>query len=257
MVKAKALFNDLYQPAAIEVNAAANEVTVKNNTHQADELHWRVPVSGTVYGAALNYKGELDKLGDQLHEDPYKEPPKAPVLYIKPINTLSPHQSVIPLPAEEKELQAGAALAVVFGKTATQVNAESALDYVEGYTVVNDISIPHESVHRPAIKQKARDGFCPIGPWVVQKDQVSNPDDLELRVYVNNELKQTASTKNLVRDVKQLIADVTEFMTFYPGDVLLVGTPENPPLVKDGDKVKVEIDEIGALENKVLSDKQG
>ncbi|SFE82599.1 fumarylacetoacetate hydrolase family protein [Alteribacillus iranensis] len=251
MAKARSLFNDLYQSTTVEVETATNQVTHKNNTHQANDLHWRVPVSGTVYGTALNYKGQLEQMGDSLNEDPYKAPPKAPVLYIKPINTFTPHQASIPLPDGEQELQIGAALGVVFKKTTTQVEADSALDYIEGFTIVNDVSIPHESVHRPAIKQKARDGFCPIGPWVIQAEDISNPDDLRIEIMVNGEVKLTNSTKNLVRNVKELIADVSEFMTFYKDDVLLVGTPENAPIVREGDTVAIQIEGIGTLENKV------
>ncbi|WP_254780997.1 fumarylacetoacetate hydrolase family protein [Alteribacillus bidgolensis] len=254
MIKARGLFNNLYQPVEIEVDPQTNNVAYHDKSYSANDLNWSVPVNAAVYGAALNYKGELEKMGDLLHNDPYKAPPKAPILYIKPLNTLTPHQSNIPLPSDVKELQTGAALGIVFKKTATRVNASSASEYIQGFTIVNDISIPHESVHRPAVKQKARDGFCPIGPWVVESDQLSNADNLEVKVYVNNELKQTNSTENLVRNIGTLIEDVTEFMTLFKGDVLLVGTPENPPLLKEGDQVRVEIEGIGKLENSVVTE---
>lgn len=254
MVKARCKFNGSHQSTTVDIDSSVNEVTFKNRTFKAKDVHWQVPVSGTIYGVVLNYKGEWKAMGDQMNRDPYKAPPKAPVLYIKPVNTLSPNFASIPLPNEENNLQVGAALGIVFKKTATQVKAESAFDYVEGFTVVNDISIPHDNIHRPAIKQKAQDGFCPIGPWVVQTDEVTDPDNLEINVYVNNELKQTNSTKNLIRNTKQLIEDVTDFMTLSEGDALLVGTPENPPLVKEGDKVRVDIQGIGSLENHVVAE---
>ncbi|MGJ9385935.1 fumarylacetoacetate hydrolase family protein [Salipaludibacillus sp. CF4.18] len=256
MVKARCLFNNLQQSTDVDITPTANEITFKNRTVHANEINWQVPVSGIIYGTALNYEGELAAMGDTLKEDPYKAPPKAPVLYIKPVNTLSPHLAQIPLPREENTLQVGAALGIVFKETCTQVTANSALDYVEGFTIVNDISIPHKSIHRPAIKQKVQDGFCPIGPWIVQVDEVSDPDNLDIKVFVNNELKQTSSTKSLIRNTKQLIEDVTEFMTLSEGDVLLVGTPENPPLVIEGDIVRIEIEGIGALENKIISEQE-
>ena len=149
----------------------------------------------------------------------------------------------------------GAALGIVIGKNAVAVNEQSALDYVAGFTIVNDVSIPHESIYRPAVQQKARDGFCPIGPWIVDRQSVSNPDDLPIRVYINDELRQENSTTNLIRPVARLLADVTEFMTLNPGDVLLVGVPEEAPQAKLGDKVRVEIAGIGILENVIVDEK--
>ncbi|PYZ94832.1 4-hydroxyphenylacetate isomerase [Salipaludibacillus keqinensis] len=256
MVKAICQFNGLLQSSTVDIRPSTNEFTFKNQIFQANDGQLQIPVSGTIYGTALNYKGELAAMGDNLKEAPYNAPPIAPVLYIKPINTLSPHLAPIPLPNDEKELQVGAALGIVFKKTATQVKLESALDYVAGFTIVNDMSLPHESIHRPAIKQKARDGFCPIGPWIVHADEISEPDNLDITVYVNNELVQKNSTRNLIRNTKQLIEDVTEFMTLSEGDVLLVGTPENPPLVKEGDEIRINIEGMGALVNTVVSEKE-
>jgi 5-oxopent-3-ene-1,2,5-tricarboxylate decarboxylase/2-hydroxyhepta-2,4-diene-1,7-dioate isomerase len=194
---------------------------------------------------------------DAFHQAPYKQPPKAPVLYIKPVNTLTGANSGIPLPTGEEKLEMGASLAVVIGKTATRVKAEDAFDYIEGYTIANDVSIPHASVYRPAIKQKARDGFCPIGPWIVSKEDVANPDQLDIRVYVNGELKQENSTRNFIRPVSKLIEDVTDFMTLRPGDVLLAGVPEGAPLAGKGDRVRIEISGMGALENTIVPEERG
>lgn len=125
-----------------------------------------------------------------------------------------------------------------------------------GYTVANDVSIPHSSVYRPAIKEKARDGFCPIGPWIVENEEIPNPDDLDITVHINGELKQQQTTRNLIRSVDELIAEVTSFMTLYEGDTLLIGVPENPPLARNGDVVKITIAGIGSLENQVVVTKQ-
>lgn len=118
--------------------------------------------------------------------------------------------------------------------------------------VVNDIGIPHDSYYRPAVKLKARDGFCPVGPWVMERDAVANPDSLCLRVYINNELRQENSTVNLVRSVSRLISEVTDFMTLNAGDVLLTGVPEGAPLAKAGDRIRIEIEHVGRLENTVV-----
>lgn len=229
-------------------------IDIQGIDYQIESLPVDVPVNGTVYGALLNYQGAYDKLKPAMEEAPYQHPPKAPVLYIKPKNTFISSGQPIPLPENETGLEMGAALAIVIGKTATKVSEENALDYVLGYTIANDVSIPHENVHRPAVKQKARDGFCPIGPWITSSDSIENPNELHIKVFVNGELKQENMTKNLIRSVEKLLADVTDYMTLYKGDVLLVGVPENAPIAKENDLVKIEIEGIGSIENRVLNE---
>ncbi|BAC14822.1 4-hydroxyphenylacetate degradation bifunctional isomerase : decarboxylase (divided with OB2865 and OB2866) [Oceanobacillus iheyensis HTE831] len=220
-----------------------------------DDLSLDVPINGTVYGTLLNYKGEYAELESSMNEDPYKTPPKAPILYIKPINTHIGYGMTIPLPEGVEKVSIGAALGVVIGKPAKNIRKENALDYVAGYTIVNDVSIPNESYYRPAYKEKARDGFCPIGPWVLRRDAIENPNELGIRVYINGEIKQENTTSNLIRSVEQLMEEVTDFMTLYEGDVLLVGVPENAPIAKENDRVIIEIDNIGTLVNKVEKEK--
>lgn len=230
-------------------------VEIQGIDYDADTLPVDVPINGTLYGTLLNYKGAFEMLEPSMSKAPYKNPPKAPVLYIKPKNTFISHRKAIPLPENVETLEMGAALGIVIGKTATKVAEEEALDYVAGYTVVNDVSIPHESVHRPAVKEKARDGFCPIGPWITSSESIQNPNDLHITVSVNGEVKQENTTKHLIRSVEKLLADVTEFMTLKKGDVLLVGVPENAPQAKENDLVKIEIEGIGSIENRIIPEK--
>ncbi|MFD2924516.1 fumarylacetoacetate hydrolase family protein [Halobacillus naozhouensis] len=239
------------QHTVLEVNLQSSQVKLKEQNVDLEGQIWNPPVSGTVYGTLLNYKGSLEKMGESLNEDPYKRPPQAPVLYIKPANTLIGHQGIVPFPKEEDELEIGASLGIVIGQKATKVSQEDALNYVEGYTVVSDISIPHESVFRPAIKEKARDGFCPVGPWVIEKEAVENVDALDISVYINDEVKQENNTKNLVRSVSELLKDVTEFMTLNKGDVLMIGIPENAPKASNGDHVRIEIENVGTLKHTI------
>lgn len=230
-------------------------VDIQGVDYHTETLPVDVPVTGTLYGTLLNYRGAYEALESAMSEDPYQHPPKAPVLYIKPKNTFISHRQAIPLPEHIESLEMGAALGVVIGKTATKVAEAQALDYISGYTIVNDVSIPHESVHRPAVKEKARDGFCPIGPWIVSRDSIPNPNHLSVRVSINGIVKQENNTNNLLRGIERLISDVTEFMTLYKGDVLLVGVPENPPQARENDLVKIEIEGVGALENRVIKEK--
>lgn len=254
-VKAKVKILGSHELVSINVDPKENLLTLADNVFQTEQIQLDYPVTGTVFGAALNYKGALESLGDAIHEKPYQAPPIAPILYIKPANTFNQYGGGIPMPEELSELEMGAALGVVIGKSATRVHVEEALDYVAGYTIVNDVSVPHESVYRPAVQHKSRDGFCPIGPWIVDKEAIEHPDDLAVRVYINGELRQENTTSNLIRSVARLISDVTDYMTLSAGDVLLVGIPENAPHAKLGDKVSIEIENIGRLENTIVSEK--
>lgn len=209
---------------------------------------------GTVYGVLLNYRGALAALGEAVHQPPYKAPPKAPVLYIKPANTLSAPGAPIVVPAEVEALEIGAALAVVIGRTACRVAPDRALDHVAGYTIANDVSVPHASYYRPAIRFKCRDGFCPLGPELVERGRIADPGALGLRVFVDGTLAQENSTAHLIRPVAQLIADVTDFMTLAPGDVLLTGVPERAPRARAGQRVAIEIDGLGRLENPLVAE---
>ena len=140
-------------------------------------------------------------------------PPSAPVLYIKPRNTLALPGDVVRIPAGTPELEVGACLGLVIGRTACRVPESRALDYVAGYLIVADVSIPHASFHRPSIRHKARDGYCPLGPAVTARAAIANPDALTIRAYLDGALVQTASTADLIRPAARLLADVTEFMT--------------------------------------------
>ncbi|MBO0600516.1 fumarylacetoacetate hydrolase family protein [Sporosarcina sp. E16_3] len=245
-----------HELVAVDVNIVTNTITIKDSVLSANDIQFDTPITGTVFGTLLNYKGALDRLGDTVNEKPYNSPPIAPVLYIKPANTFNRYGAAIPMPAGISRLEMGAALGLVIGKQAVAVDEENALTYVAGYTIVNDVSVPHDSVYRPAVQQKARDGFCPIGPWIIDRQEVDNPDDLTIRVFINDKLQQENSTSNLIRSVTRLLADVTEFMTLNPGDVLLVGVPEDAPQAVIGDKIRVEIAGIGSLDNVIVDEKE-
>ncbi len=209
---------------------------------------WEPAATGTVYGAVLNDQASMDLLGDALLDAPYKGKPKAPALYIKPENTLVGHGATVTLPARCSELEIGATLGLVIGKSASRVAAAEAMSYVRGYTVVMDLSIPHGSVYRPAIREKCFDGACPLGPVVVDRADLGDPHGLTIRTFINGALVMERKLDQLVRPIPQLIADVSEFMTLLPDQVLLPAVTLGSPKAKAGDKVAVEIDGIGRLE---------
>jgi 5-oxopent-3-ene-1,2,5-tricarboxylate decarboxylase/2-hydroxyhepta-2,4-diene-1,7-dioate isomerase len=207
------------------------------------------PWPRTVVGAALNTRQALDALGDAVDAAPYKAAPKAPVLYIKPANTYARNGEVIALPADVDEVEVGACLGVVFARQATRVSEAEALDYVAGYRVVADLSVPHASYFRPALKQKCRDGFCPIGQDLAPVAAVGDPGALDIEVRIDGQVAQRASTTDLIRPVARLIAEVTQFMTLEAGDILLVGAPHGAPRARAGQRYDISISRVGTLGN--------
>jgi 5-oxopent-3-ene-1,2,5-tricarboxylate decarboxylase / 2-hydroxyhepta-2,4-diene-1,7-dioate isomerase len=204
-------------------------------------------LSGAVYGALLNHRSALAALGQAAHQPPYDFPPNAPVLYIKPRNTLAAPGSAVSIPAGTPELEVGASVGLVIGRTACKVSELQALDYVAGYLIVADVSVPHGSHYRPSIRLKARDGFCPLGPAVTARAAVPNPDALTIRIHVDGALVQTAGTADLIRPAARLLADVTDFMTLAPGDVLALGAAAPAPRVRAGQSATIVIGELGSL----------
>jgi 5-oxopent-3-ene-1,2,5-tricarboxylate decarboxylase/2-hydroxyhepta-2,4-diene-1,7-dioate isomerase len=201
----------------------------------------RAPVTGAVYGTLLNDRAALFALGDTMHTAPYKSPPKAPVLYLKPRNTLAGHRARVEIPRDATGVEVGASLGIVIGRTASHVGIDHAFDYVAGYTTVADLSVPHASIYRPSVRFRARDKFCVIGPAVVARHHVADPDNLTITVKIPGKPTFVAGTASSVRSVAKLITDVTEFMTLSAGDVLTLGVPHGSPVAHSGDEATLSI----------------
>jgi 5-oxopent-3-ene-1,2,5-tricarboxylate decarboxylase/2-hydroxyhepta-2,4-diene-1,7-dioate isomerase len=205
-------------------------------------------MNGTVYGTLLNHRDALAALGDAVNAAPYKAPPKAPVLYIKPRNTWVGNGDPVIVPSDAPELEVGATLGLVIGRAACRVSVAEALSFVSGYVIVNDVSVPHASFYRPSLRFKIRDTFCPLGR-VVSSDAIGSPDALRITVSVDGAVVHRSSTAGLIRPAAQLLSDVSEFMTLVPGDVLSVGVAAGAPRARAGQTVRIEIEGLGYLEN--------
>ncbi|MCK9801364.1 4-hydroxyphenylacetate isomerase [Pseudomonas chlororaphis] len=210
--------------------------------------------TGTLFGVALNYQGLLQQHLQSFTQPPYQKPPVKPVLFIKTPNTRNRHDAPVVYPNGVERLQPGPALGVVIGKDASRVSLENAMQYVAGYTIVNEFSLPEDSYYRPAVKAKCRDGFCALGPTLVPANEVADPHALDLELFVNGERVQHNSTANLVRSIPQLIVELSEFMTLHAGDVLITGTPEGRVDVRPGDRVEVQISGLGRLANSIVAE---
>ena len=201
----------------------------------------------------MNHRDALAALGDTVNQAPYKAGPKAPILYIKPRNTWIEAGEPIVVPAGVEALEIGATLGLVIGRPACRVDASGALSFVAGYVIVNDVSVPHVSYYRPSLRFKARDTFCPIGPFVA-REAIGSPDALGISVTIDGETVQRASTAGLIRSAARLIAEVSDFMTLAPGDVLSVGVAAGAPRARAGQRVSIAIDGLGRLDNPLISE---
>ncbi|MEJ1166053.1 fumarylacetoacetate hydrolase family protein [Variovorax sp. CCNWLW186] len=200
--------------------------------------------TGTVYGTLLNFRAEVEALAPQMTQPPYKAPPKAPVLYVKTANTWSPHGSAITVPASVPEVEIGASIGMVIG-------AESD---IEGFVLMNDLSIPHASFFRPPVKFKCIDGFLGIGPALRDAQEVADPANFRVEVRINGALKQSIDFSQLVRPAQQLLADVGEFMTLAHGDVLLLGCDAGRPLARAGDRIEISSPGFETLINTLVQE---
>jgi 2-keto-4-pentenoate hydratase/2-oxohepta-3-ene-1,7-dioic acid hydratase in catechol pathway len=185
--------------------------------------------------------------------------PEAPLLFAKLPSALVGHDGTITWSASlTSQVDYEAELGVVIGRRARQVRPEEALDHVLGYTCLDDVSARDLQVADGQwTRAKGLDTFCPMGPWVVPADEIPDPGDLRVRCRVNGELRQDASTRDLVHGIAELIAYCSRSFTLEPGDVIATGTPggvgafRDPPVfLGDGDLVEVEIDGIGMLRNR-------
>lgn len=229
-------------------------MTVFNPQIAFDAAPWRL--SGVVYGTLLNDRAALAAIGDAAHQAPYKAAPRAPVLYLKPRNTLANSGATIAVPHDVSEFEIGAALGLVIGRTACRVSEADAIAHLSGYALVADLSVPHDSFYRPSVRFKARDGSCVFGPRVVATKFIASPDSLSLRVSVDGQLVHTASNAGMQRSVACLIAEVTDFMTLRAGDVLLLGVAAGAPRARAGQRLVVESDatELGRLEGALVKE---
>jgi len=200
--------------------------------------------TGTVYGVLLNFHAEVEALAPQMNQPPYKAPPKSPVLYVKTANTWSPHGSAITVPAKVDAVEVGATIAMVIG----------ADNDVEGFVLMNDLSIPHASFFRPPVKFKCVDGFLGIGPAMRDAQEVADPAQFKLEVRINGELKQSVDFSRTVRSASQLLADVGDFMTLAHGEVLMLGCDAGRPLARPGDRIEISAPGFETLVNPLVKE---
>jgi 2-keto-4-pentenoate hydratase/2-oxohepta-3-ene-1,7-dioic acid hydratase in catechol pathway len=214
------------------------------------ELLAPMPRPGKIVAAGLNYRGHA--------AEQKREPPDHPVLFAKLNSSVIGHGAEIRWSPElTQAVDFEAELAVVIGRPCRRVGPRTALDYVAGYTCLNDVSARDlQYSDKQFVRAKSLDTFCPMGPWLVTADEIPDPQALRVRCLVNGDVMQDASTSDMVFSVAELVSFCSQAFTLEPGDVIATGTPggvgwfrEPKRMLHDGDVVEVEIEGIGSLVN--------
>lgn len=191
--------------------------------------------------------------------------PQYPILFNKFNNTLTGHRKDIALPERvTSQVDYEAELVIVIGKTAKYVSKDEALQHVFGYCSVNDLSARDLQMRTPQwLLGKSCDDFSPLGPYLVTADEIPNPNDLEITCVVNGETRQHSNTSDMIFPCDEVVSYISQHMTLVPGDIILTGTPEGVVLgypeeqrvyLKDGDVVTIEIERLGSLTNRLVSE---
>jgi 2-keto-4-pentenoate hydratase/2-oxohepta-3-ene-1,7-dioic acid hydratase in catechol pathway len=213
-----------------------------------------IPRPGKIVCVGLNYRDHAAEGGMDL--------PKAPLLFAKWPNTLIGDGDAVVLPPESTQVDYEAELGVVIGAKAKRVSERDALDHVAGYICVNDVSARDlQFADGQWTRGKSPDTFCPVGPRLVPRDEIADPQALAIRCIVNGEALQDSSTAQMIFSVAEIIAYTSQIVTLEPGDLIATGTPagvgifrDPKVLLKDGDEVSVEIEGLGTLTNPCIKE---
>ena len=191
-----------------------------------------------------NYVEHARELGNEV--------PKVPLIFMKPPSSVLASGETIILPAQSAQVEHEAELVAVIGKRGRHVTANNARKLILGYTVGNDVTA--RDLQKPDgqwTRAKGFDTFCPFGPWI---DTEFDPSDAVITCRVNGQMRQMASTRDMIFNVGVLIAYISSVMTLEPGDLIFTGTPDGVGELKDGDEVSVEIEGLGMIKNKVKAE---
>ncbi|MBM7633406.1 fumarylacetoacetate hydrolase family protein [Geomicrobium sediminis] len=213
-----------------------------------------VPHPEKIICVGLNYRKHADETNS-----PY---PEVPILFNKFNNTLTGHNHNVVVPNVTKELDYEVELAIVIGQTASQVSEDEALNYVLGYATANDLSARDLQLRTPQwLLGKTLDDFNPIGPYLVTKDEVPDPQQLALTTTVNGKTRQDSNTSDMIFTCKEIIRYISQHFTLKPGDIILTGTPEGVAMgmpetereyLKSGDTVTVSIEKLGSCTTRFI-----
>ncbi len=248
-----------YDESFFDQNGIEKLATILQNENLSiidDEQRIGSPIArpSKILCIGLNYAKHAKETGAAI--------PTEPILFMKSTTSLTGPYDPIIIPKNSEKTDWEVELAVVIGKKASYVTEQEAMDYVAGYVLHNDVSERAFQLERGGTwdKGKGCDSFAPMGPWLVTKDEISNPHKLRLWLSVNGKMMQDGNTDDLIFNIPQLVSYCSQFMTLLPGDVISTGTPAgvglgfNPNIyLKPGDEVALGIDGLGSSKQKVVA----
>ncbi|MCC7274718.1 MAG: fumarylacetoacetate hydrolase family protein, partial [Alphaproteobacteria bacterium] len=217
-----------------------------------------LPSFGNLICIGLNYADHAAEAGQPI--------PAEPIIFFKHSSALTGPNDTVAIPRGSMHTDWECELAVVIGRTARYVKKQDALRYVAGYTICNDVSERNYQIKRSGgqwSKGKSSPGFAPVGPWLVTRDEIKDPQKLKMTLAVNGKLMQNGSTATMIFDVATLVSHLSEFMTLLPGDLISTGTPPgvgsgikpNPVFLKAGDVMELSIEGLGTQRQKCVATK--
>lgn len=231
-------------------------------TGNPDNSHMLLDEPGLTVGPAVTHPGKILCVGLNYRkhaEETGSAIPQTPILFSKFNNALAGHLEDVPLPAVSQQVDYEAELAIVIGRTASNVSKEDALNYVFGYCCANDLSARDlQFKTQQWLLGKTCDKFAPVGPYLVTADEIREPNKLRISCSVNGEVRQSSNTSDMIFHCDEIISYASQHMTLEPGDIILTGTPEGVVLgytpekqvyLQAGDVVTIEIEKLGSLTN--------
>jgi 2-keto-4-pentenoate hydratase/2-oxohepta-3-ene-1,7-dioic acid hydratase in catechol pathway len=253
--------------ANADVRAALEKRKAHVKGMPLQQTRLRAPVlwPSAIYCAGANYSDHAAEMAKRANRPPEPDPKSLglkPWHFIKASRSVADPGATITASHYTQKLDWEVELAAVIGKPAKNVSVEQALDHVAGYTAANDLSardlsrrphVPDTSAFKSDwIGQKSFDGSCPLGPWIVPAQDIPDPQDLAVRLWVNDVIKQDSNTSKMIYNIAEQIAHISSGITLHPGDVILTGTPAGVgsarnEYLRPGDVVKIEIERIGIL----------
>ena len=231
-----------------EINDKISSILFKNKLEKFRLLH-PLPNPSKIICLTFNYP-------KHAKEQNYVST-KEPVIFIKPRTTLCGTESEIICPNFVKQLDYEIELAIIIGKTCKNIDEISAKNYVFGYMIFNDVSARDIQMQdKQFTRGKSFDTFAPCGPWITSADEITDVGNLQMTTRINGQVRQNSSTKNMFINIQSIISKLSEVMTLEKGDIIATGTPEgvalnnpNTPFLNDGDKIEMEIEKLGKIQN--------
>jgi 2-keto-4-pentenoate hydratase/2-oxohepta-3-ene-1,7-dioic acid hydratase in catechol pathway len=250
--------------AVVEMMAQGNTPKMLNHSIALTAVTLEAPIPKprrNIFCVGKNYHAHAKEFAnsgfDSSVNKPGEEIPSAPIIFSKVPECVIPHKATVRIPKGLSEaIDYEAELAVIIGKECKGVRADQAMDYVWGYTIINDVTARDlQGKYKQWLIGKSLDTFCPMGPWLADASELDGQNTM-VRCWVNGELRQEANTKDLIFSIPTLIETLSAGITLYPGDIIATGTPAGvgigftpPKYLVSGDIVKISIDGIGSLEN--------